>query len=69
MRSLTPNPVPPFGRYSMGSRNIAVPAISRCIHGVWGLTKCSRNFAAVMVPAGIPPIFLMDAEEDLSWSA
>ena len=47
---MTPQPVAPFGASVVSFFNSAVPAMSRWIHGVSGLTKRCRNCAAVIDP-------------------
>src|SRR5215510_5958097 len=47
---------------------IAVPAISRCAHGVPSTKRC-RNCAAVIEPPWRPPVFFMSANcESISLS-
>ena len=59
-KSRTPKPVAPFARYARSSVVHAVPAMSRCAHGILP-TYFSRNAAAVIAPPSRPAEFLMSA--------
>ena len=55
-RVRTATPLGPFGRYGRASSDHAVPAMSRCAHGRPPVNSL-RNIAAVIEPAGRPPVF------------
>src|SRR6478735_10612556 len=57
----TPKPDPQLRLISLSTDDIAVPAMSRCAHGVPSLTKRWRNCAADIEPPHLPPVFLMSA--------
>ena len=60
----TGTPVGPFGSQVRSLSVYAVPAMSRCTHG-YSSANSFRNSAALIVPAGRPPEFLMSATSDL----
>src|SRR5262245_19097011 len=56
----TATPLGPLGRNGLASSTHAVPAMSRCAHGRLSVNSF-RNSAAVIEPAGRPPVFIMSA--------
>src|SRR5205085_7879439 len=60
----TGTPVGPAGSVTRSLSLYAVPAMSRCTHG-YPSANSFRKSAAVIVPAGRPPEFLMSATSDL----
>ena len=60
----TGTPVGPRGTVPRSDSVYAVPAMSRCTHG-YPSANSLRKSAAVIVPAGRPPEFLMSATSDL----
>src|SRR5690606_22132713 len=67
MKSRVGTPVAPLARYGGTSSRYAVPAMSRWAQGTPSGTNSLRNRAAVIVPAGLPPVFLMSAMLLSSW--
>src|SRR6185295_18431296 len=66
IRVRTAMPVGPFDRNDVAGSPQAVPAISRCAQGV-SSENSFRKAAAVIVPAFLPPTFLMSAMSLLIW--
>ena len=64
-RSMAPNPLAPLLRQVRTAGCWAVPAMSRCAHGMPS-TNSSRKSPAVMDPALIPPMLVMSAMGDSS---
>src|SRR5262249_31284369 len=60
----TGTPVGPRGTVPRSDSVYAVPAMSRCTHG-YPSANSFKNSAAVIVPAGRPPEFLISATSDL----
>ena len=60
-------PVAPFACHGFASSTQAVPAMSRCAHGT-SPANCLRKTAAVIAPAGRPPVLDMSAHSLLSCS-
>src|SRR5262249_34508539 len=60
----TGTPDGPLAIHGLLSSSHAVPAMSRCIHGV-SPTNSFRNMAAVVAPPQRPPVVLMSAMSDL----
>ena len=56
----TATPLGPFGWYGFASSAHAVPAMSMCTHGSPAVNSF-RNIAAVIDPAGRPPVLVMSA--------
>ena len=59
--SRTPKPDPQLRLISLSTDDMAVPAMSRCAHGVPSLMKRWRNCAAEIEPPHLPPVFFMSA--------
>src|SRR3989344_8640342 len=60
-RVLTSAPVAPRGQSSVSFSAQQGPAMSIWAHGTFGVTNSSRNNAAVIVPADLPPTFFRSA--------
>ena len=56
----TATPLAPLGRYGLASSTQAVPAMSMCTHGSPPVNSL-MNSAAVIEPAGRPPVFVKSA--------